>query len=97
MLYEQDGVWIEEWLKLELMLLPKKPGIQDGIKYRNISLVSHASKILFQIIRQRLQYCIRQEIAEQFSFALKKGTRDAILAVNKSIQKVVKKQNNSCL
>ncbi|XP_037790514.1 uncharacterized protein LOC119585851 [Penaeus monodon] len=57
------------------------------------SLISHASKILLEILRQRLQYYLAPEIAEeQFGFTAGKGTTDAILAVRNIIQKVVNKQ-----
>ena len=82
-------------VKSELILLPKIPGTQDCTKYRTISLIYHASKILLEIIRQRLQYYIRPEIAEeQFAFTPGKGATDAILAVRNIIQKVAKKQHN---
>ena len=90
----QRGTWPEDWIMSELVLLPKVPGTQDCTKYRTISLISHASKILLEIIRQRLQYYLRPEIAEeQFGFTSGKGTTDAILAVRNVIQKVAKRQD----
>ena len=88
------GVWPDEWTVSELLPLPKTPGAQDCTKYRTISLISHSSKILLEIIRQRLQYYLTQQIAEeQFGFTPGKGTTDAILAIRNIIQKVAKKQD----
>ena len=91
----KTGKWPEQWVVSELVLLPKVPGTQDCTKYRTISLISHASKVLLEIIRQRLQYYLTAEIAEeQFGFTTGKGTTEAILVVRNMIQKVAKKQDD---
>ena len=60
-----------------------------------MSLISHASKILLEIIRKRLQYYLSPEIAEeQFGFTPGKGTTDAILIARNIVQKVAKKQDD---
>ena len=70
------------------MTLPKVPGTQDCTKYRTIILISHASKILLEILRLLLQYYIGPQIAEeQFGFTSGKGTTDDILAVRTSSRK----------
>ena len=78
----------------EIITIPKVPGTQDCTKYRTISLISHASKTLLEIVRRR-QYYIGPQIAEeQFGFTPGKGTADAILALRLIIEKVIKKQNS---
>jgi len=48
-------------------------------KYRTIAFVSHASKILFQIILERIRVKTETEIAdEQAGFRQGRGTRDQI-------------------
>jgi len=62
---------------------------------RTVSFISHASKVLLEIIRQRLQYYLTYEITEkQFGFTAGKGTTDAILVVKNIIQKIAKKQDD---
>ena len=91
----RTGEWPEEWTTSELVPIPKVPGTQKCTQFRTTSLISHASKILLEIIRQRIQYFLTPEIAEeQFGFMHGKGTTDAILTVRNIIQKTVKKQEN---
>ena len=88
------GHWPAQWVISELVPLPKVPGTQDCTKYRTVSLISHASKILLEIMRKRLQHYLTPEIAEeQFGFTPGKGTTDAILIARNIIQKVAKKQD----
>jgi len=88
----RTGKWPEQWVVSELVPLPKVPGTQDCTKYRTVSLISHASKVLLEIIRQRLQYYLTAEIAEeQFGFTAGKGTTDAILVVRNIIQEIGQK------
>ncbi|XP_063592486.1 uncharacterized protein LOC134769676 [Penaeus indicus] len=69
------------------------PGTQDCTKYRTVSLITHASRILLEILRQRLAHYLVPQIAEeQFGFTAGKGTTEAILVLRNIIQKVAKKQ-----
>ncbi|XP_063602476.1 uncharacterized protein LOC134778556 [Penaeus indicus] len=89
----RTGEWPELWMMFELVPLPKVPGTQDCTKYRTVSLISHASKILLEILRQRLAHYLVSQIAEeQFGFTAGKGTTEAILVLRNIIQKVAKKQ-----
>jgi hypothetical protein len=89
----RTGDWPDDWVVSELIPLPKVAGTQDCTKYRTVSLISHASKILLEILRQRLAHYLTPEIAEeQFGFTAGKGTTDAILVLRNIIQKVAKKR-----
>ncbi|XP_037789463.1 anti-sigma-I factor RsgI8-like [Penaeus monodon] len=89
----RTGEWPKLWVMSELVPLPKVPGTQDCTKYQTVSLISHASKILLEILRQRLaHYLVLQIAEEQFSFTAGKGTTEAILVLRNIIQKVAKKQ-----
>lgn len=82
------GEWPEDWTTSELIALPKVAGTQDCAKHRTLSLISHASKILLEIIRQRLTGQIQSELGEeQFGFAKGKGTTDAIVVMRNVIEK----------
>lgn len=88
------GDWPGDWSLSEMIPLPKTSGTQECTNFRTISLISHAAKILLEVIRNRLAYFINPEIAEvQFGFMPGKGTSDAILALRNIIEKTVKKQN----
>ena len=92
----RTGEWPDEWTVSELVTLPKVAGSQECTKYRTISLISHASKVLLEILRKRLQHYLDPEIAEeQFGFTAGKGTTDAILVARNIIQKVAKKDDEN--
>lgn len=88
------GEWHVEWVTSEIVTLPKVAGTQECSKYRTVSLNSHASKVLLEIIHRRLQHYLAPEIAEEpFGFTAGKETCDAILSIRNIIQKVAKKQD----
>lgn len=88
------GEWPEDWTTSELIALPKVAGTQDCAKHRTLSLISHASKILLEIIRQRLTGHIQSEMAEeQFGFVRGKGTTDAIIVMRNVIEKTRARQD----
>lgn len=88
------GEWPEEWTISELIVLPKTPKTRDCGKHRTISLISHASKILLEIIRNRMSYHVHREMAEeQFGFVPGKGTTEAIIALRNILEKATQKNN----
>ena len=59
--------------------LPKKPATMKCEEHRTISLMIHLTKLLLQIIMNRLKGILENDISEeQFGFMKEKGTRDAI-------------------
>ena len=59
--------------------LPKKPNTMKCEEHRTISLMSHLTKLLLQIIRNRAKGIIEYDISEeQYGFMKERGTRDAI-------------------
>jgi len=92
----KTGEWPRQWVMSELVTLPKVPGTQECNKHRTVSLISHASKILLEILRRRLDYYLAPQISdEQFGFTRGKGTTEAILVARNLIQKVVAKQEDN--
>ena len=90
----KTGEWPTDWTQSEIITLPKVPGTQDCAKHRTISLLCHASKVLLEVIRSRLEYFVLPQIAEeQFGFVAGKGTTDAILTMRNIIEKTVKRQD----
>ena len=69
----------EDFRKSVFVTLPKISKAQDCNDFRTISLISHASKILLQVIKKRITPIIERQLGEsQMGFRKGKGTRDAI-------------------
>lgn len=82
------GEWPEDWVSSVFVTIHKKGDLTNCDNYRTIALISHASKILLNIILNRLQNILDQEIAEeQAGFRKGKGTRDQIFNLQLVIQK----------
>lgn len=63
-----------------------------------ISLISHASKVLLDIIRRRLTPYVQVVMAdEQFVFVQGKGTSEAIIASRNIMEKAIEKQTDEKL
>ena len=54
----------EEWGKAILITIPKKGDLLDCTNYRTISLVTHLSKILLNVILERLKSETEEAISE---------------------------------
>ena len=75
--------------------MPKVPGTQECAKHRTLSLISHGSKILLDVIRQRVSYYLKDQIGkEQFGFVSGKGTVDAMLVLRNMIEKAGSKNKD---
>jgi hypothetical protein len=73
------GVWPEDFTRVVMIPLQKKPNAEDCEDHRTISLISHASKIMLKILTKRIEAKANGFIGEsQFGFRRGCGTRDAI-------------------
>ena len=62
--------------------IPKKGNALDCTNYRTISILSHASKILLNIVKNRIKGEIELNLGEdQFGFMSGRESREAILAL----------------
>lgn len=78
----RDGNIPKDFAKSKIVLIPKKGNPTERKNYRAISLLTHVSKILLIIIKNRIQNKIEKELDEdQFGFRQGIGTREAILAL----------------
>ena len=69
----------EDFKKSIFVPLPKINKTQDCNDFRMIALISHASKILLQLIKRRITPIIENQLGDsQMGFRKGKGTRDAI-------------------
>ena len=59
------GEWTEEWTFSTFIPLPNIGDLKQCVHYRTIALVSHASKILLQIILARIRVKTEREIADK--------------------------------
>jgi hypothetical protein len=59
-----NNSWPQEWIRSIFLPLPKKGDLRLRSNYRSIALIPHASKILLQIIQDRLATHIEREMAE---------------------------------
>ena len=80
---------------------PRSPALQadaltsEQSNYRKIALISHASKVMLQILQARLQQYINHELPDvQFGFRKGRGTKDQIANIHWIIEKVREFQKN---
>src|SRR4029077_7080220 len=78
MIYK-SGYIPEDFRKSGFVTIPKVSKTQDCGDFRTIALISHASKILLQLIKNRITPIIESQLEDsQMGFRKGKGTRDAI-------------------
>jgi len=78
----REGLIPKDFTQSRTILIPKKGNPTDCNNYRTISLLTHASKILLNIIKNRIWKKMETNLGEdQFGFRQGMGTREAILAL----------------
>ena len=95
----ETGTRPEDFTRVRMKPIPKKAGAQKCGEYRTLSLISHTSKVMLNILKDRLENKIEAHLGEdQFGFRKGRGTRDAIGALRilgeRSIE--VDKELNVC-
>ena len=81
--------------KVIFILIPKKSNAKDCSNHRKIALISHASKVMPNILQDRLQQYVNQELPDvQAGFRKGRGTRDQIANIRWIIKKAIKFQKN---
>ena len=74
---------------------PKKANAKECSDYHTIALISHANKVMLQILQARLQQYVNQELPDvQASFRKGRGTRDQIANICWIIEKAREFQKN---
>ena len=75
----KEGTWPTDWCKAIYIPLPKKGDLQRCENYRTIALISHTSKVMLNIILNRIRTQMQIEISpEQAGFQPGRGTKDQI-------------------
>ena len=71
--------WPQDWKRSVFILTPKKGNPKECSNYYTIVLISHASKVMLQILQARLQQYVNHELPDvQAGFRKGRGTRDQI-------------------
>ena len=77
------------------ILIPKKDSAKECSNYHTMALVSHASKVILNILQARLQQCMNQELPDvQVEFRKGRETRDHIANIHWIIEKAREFQKN---
>ena len=78
----QTGEWSTPWTQSLVITLPKKGNLQQCQNYRTISLISHPSKVMLKITRNRLKPQAEKIIAEeQTGFRAGRSTTEQIFSL----------------
>ena len=74
MTYAQQ--WPQDWKRSVFIPIPKKGNAKECSNYRTIALISHASKVMLEILQARLQQYVNCELPDvQAGFRKGRGTR----------------------
>ena len=69
--------WPQDWKRSVFISIPKKDNAKECSNYRTIALISHASKVILNILQARLQQYVNHELSDdQAGFRKGRGTRD---------------------
>ena len=75
--------------------IPKKGNAKECSNYRTIALISHASKVMLNILQARLQQYVYRELPDiQADFRKGRGTRDQIANIRWITKKAREFQEN---
>ena len=71
--------WPQDWKRSVFTPIPKKGNTKECSNYCMIALISHASKVMLEILQARLQQYVNHELPDvQAGFRKGRGTRDQI-------------------
>ena len=95
---ENSAVAIVElkWKKRSVFIsIPKEGNAKECSNYCTIAIISQASKVMFKILKARLQQYVNCEISDvQVGLRKGRGTRDQIANIHWTIEKVREFQEN---
>ena len=71
--------WSQNWKRSVFIPVPKKGNAKECSNYHTIALISHASKVMLEILQARLQQYVNRELPDvQAGFRKGRRTRDQI-------------------
>ena len=69
--------WPQDWKRSVFIPIPKKVNAKECLNYHTIALISHASKVMLEILQARLQQYMNRELPDvQAGLRKCRGTRD---------------------
>ena len=87
--------WPQDWKKSLFIPIPKKGNDKECSNYHTIALISHASKVMLNILQARLQQYMNHELSDiQAGFRKGRGTRNQIANICWIIEKAREFQKN---
>ena len=88
----------QDWKRSVFIPIPKKGNAKECSNYRTIALISHASKVMLQILQARLQQYMNHELPDvPAGFRKGRGTRDQIANIHWIMEKVRVPEKHSFL
>ena len=88
--------WPQDWKRSVFIPIPKNGNAKEFSNYLAFALISHARKVIFKVLQNRLQQYVNQEIPDvQAGFRKGKGTRNQIANICWIIQKAQEFQKNT--
>ena len=86
------AIWLE---KVSFIPIPKKGNAKEYSNYRTIALISHASKVMLNILQARLRQYVNHKLPDvQDGFRKGRGTRDQIANIRWILKKAREFQKN---
>ena len=92
--------WPQDWKRSVLIPIPKKGNAKECSDYHTIAVISHASKVMLNILHARLQQYVNRELPDvQAGFRKGRGIRDQISNICWVIEKArdLQKSTYFCL
>ena len=87
--------WPQDWKMSVFILIPQKGNGKEHSNYRTIALISHASRVMLNILQARLQQYVNCELLDvQAGFRKDRGARDQIANIHWIIEKAREFQKN---
>ena len=75
--------WPQDWKRAVFIPIPKKGNAKECSNYRTIALISHARKVMLEILQGRLQQYVNHEHPDvQAELRKDRGTRDQIANIS---------------
>ena len=75
--------WPQDWKRSLFIPIPKKGNVKEWSNYCTVTLISHASKVVLNILQARLHQYMDHELPDvQAGFRKDRGTRDQIANIH---------------
>ncbi|XP_029345773.1 uncharacterized protein LOC115034133 [Acyrthosiphon pisum] len=84
----KEGSILEDFIKGKTITPPNKGNATDRSNYRTIAILSNSSKIILNIIKNRLKHIVEERLDnDRFDFKKGKGMRKPIIALRQLLER----------